>query len=129
MDMNLAKRFLAVILILSLIMVMTACGGHEDAVSGYKVTVRDPDGNPVVGALVVLCQDQDGGTCYLPVTTDEQGVARFSPEAVPVQKSMKVRVLSANGFELPLDENGDIRYTPIPEGNTEITLILNRIAP
>jgi hypothetical protein len=63
------------------------------------------------------------------VTTDEQGVARFSPEAVPVQKSMKVRVLSANGFELPLDENGDIRYTLIPEGNTEITLILNRIAP
>lgn len=122
-DMKFAKQLLAAILLLSIVTAMTACSGGEDA---YRVKVQDTDGNPVVGALVVLCQDKEGGTCYLPGTTDEQGVAQFSPDAVPVQNDMKVRVLAANGFELPLDENGDIRYTIIPDGTTDITLTLRK---
>lgn len=121
--MKFAKQLLAAILLLSIVTAMTACSGGEDA---YRVKVQDTDGNPVVGALVVLCQDKEGGTCYLPGTTDEQGVAQFSPDAVPVQNDMKVRVLAANGFELPLDENGDIRYTIIPDGTTDITLTLRK---
>lgn len=126
MNMKSMMRYIAAALTICLALAMTACSGRENGVSGYKVTVQDTNGNPVAGALVVLCQDKDGGICYLPVTTDEEGVARFLPEAVPVQKSMKVRVLSASGFELPLDENGDIRYTPIPDGTTEITLTLQK---
>lgn len=123
--MKFAKRLLATMLLLLIVTALVACNGGEDA---YRVTVQDAEGNPVVGALVVLCQDKEGGTCYLPGTTDEQGVVQFSPDAVPVQNNMKVRVLAANGFDLPLDENGDIRYTPIPDGTTEITLTLQKVS-
>lgn len=123
--MKIVKRFLAAMLLLSMVAALAACSGGENA---YRITVQDTEGKPVVGALVVLCQDKEGGTCYLPGTTDEQGVAQFSPDAVPVQNDMKVRVLAAKGFELPLDENGEIRYTPIPDGTTEITLTLQKVS-
>ena len=123
--MKVVKRFLAAIVLLSIVTALAACSGAEDA---YRITVRDTEGKPIVGALVVLCQDKEGGTCYLPGTTDEQGVAQFSPDAVPVQNNMKVRVLAANGYDLPLDENGEIRYTIIPDGTTEITLTLQKVS-
>lgn len=41
----------------------------------YTVTVVDEGGNPVIGAMVQLCQ---GELCQMPVATDDNGVAVIS---------------------------------------------------
>jgi hypothetical protein len=121
---------LAVCLLLSL----TACGNDEptkevnnlpEGVS-YGIKVVNENGEAIVGALVSMCQDVEGGTCFMPVKTDESGMAHFNANMIPVQNHMKVRVLAAEGYELPLDESGDIRYTPIPDGEVYIVLVLKQ---
>lgn len=54
--------------------------GNDDVVEpsvGYKFTVLDENGNGVKGAKVQLCVPGEGGMCFIPVETDENGVAFF----------------------------------------------------
>lgn len=54
--------------------------GNNDVVKpsvGYKFTVLDENGNGVKGAKVQLCVPGEGGMCFTPVETDENGVAFF----------------------------------------------------
>ena len=115
---------------------MTACGQPDttepitnlpEGVS-YGIKVVNGDGEPIVGALVSICQDVDGGICYMPVKTDENGMAYFNANMVPVQDNLKFRVLSADGYELPLDDAGDIRYTIIPSGTVLMIQVLEKDA-
>lgn len=121
------NRIFAALLICALL-TMASCGPvAEPAATGYTIKVQDAQGNPIADALVGMCQDGEGGACYLPQKTDADGIVRFAPEAVPVQDNIKVRVLAAVGYDLPLDTNGDILYTPVPNGTTEMTLILEKL--
>lgn len=55
-------------------------GGNNNVVEpsvGYKFTVLDENGNGVKGAKVQLCVPGEGGMCFTPVETDENGVAFF----------------------------------------------------
>ena len=123
--MKLTKTILTALL-LCLMLVMTACIQDlpkMDETISYTVTVVDTAGEPVVGALVTICQDLEGGICYMPVKTDENGMAVFHKEAVPVQDALKVRVMSGGGYDLPLAD-GTVGYVPIPNGSTTITLTI-----
>ena len=128
------KRIFAFALAACLLLSMAACGNDEptkevnnlpEGVS-YGIKVVNENGEAIVGALVSMCQDVEGGTCYMPSTTGSDGMALFYENMVPVQNHMKVRVLAAEGYELPLDESGDIRYTPIPDGEVYIVLVLKQ---
>ena len=128
--MKILTRIFTAAMLACLLLSLTACGDATTAGSNvsYTITVVDNGGNPVSGVTVFICQDTEGGVCYMPVKTDENGVAAFSKDVVPVQDNMKVRVLVADGYDLPLDENGDIAYTIIPNGATEMTLTLYKKA-
>ena len=89
----------------------------------YQITVVDTEGKPVQGAMVSICQAREGGTCYMPQKTDSGGVARFQSAMVPVQDDLKVRILAAQGYELPTENGG---YTVISNGTTELTLTLQK---
>ena len=122
------------IMVLCLLLCMTACAAPDPTENGnlpegvsYAIEVVDTAGNPIPGAMVVLCQDKEGGTCYMPGSTDENGIAYFHSNMIPVQNDMKVRVLMAEGYDLPLDDSGDIRYTQIPDGTVYMTLQLEKI--
>ena len=125
------RKCLVTVLLLCLILSMTACApADENALPegvSYAIKVVDTAGNPVVGAMVSLCQDKEGGTCYMPAATNEGGIAYFYSNMVPAQNQMKVRVLSAQGYALPLDENGEIRYTSVPNGANQLTLTLEQL--
>lgn len=129
-------RFVAVIALICTLLSMAACGQPEstepitnlpEGVS-YGIKVVNEDGEPIVGALVSICQDVDGGICYMPVKTDENGMAYFNADMVPVQSNMKFRVLAAEGYELPLDDAGEIRYTAIPDGQVLTLMMLKKLA-
>lgn len=91
------KKLTAILLAMTLVLGLCACGGGEDAPDNtnastepsstgntetsetlddgkvtYSVKVVDEDGNPISGAMVQLCKD----TC-LPGATGENGVAEF----------------------------------------------------
>ena len=123
-----------IVLLFCLLLCLTACAPAEptetnDLPEGvsYAIKVVAEDGTPIVGAMVSLCQDKEGGTCYMPALTGEDGVAYFYEKAVPVQGNMKFRVLAAEGYDLPLDESGDIRYTQIPNGEVYMIQRLEKI--
>lgn len=131
-------RIFAVALAVCLLLSLAACGAPEStegtpAVTNlpegvsYGIKVVDADGNPIVGAMVGICQDVEGGICYMPGITDEGGMAYFYENAIPVQENLKVRVLAAEGYDLPLDDTGDIRYTQIPNGTLYMILSLNKL--
>ena len=130
--MKALTRFVVLLLLLTLC--LSACGeanpttqpATTPAANHYTVKVQDADGNPIAGAMVSMCQAGEGGICYMPGTTDENGIVSFPEEVIPVQNNMKVRVLNAVGYALPLDENGEISYTLIPDGTTEVTLVLKK---
>jgi hypothetical protein len=134
----LSMKRLLLIFVLLVALCLTACGEPAatetpnttapTASDHYTIKVQDAQGNPIVGALVVMCQGGEGGVCYMPSKTGTDGVVVFAKEAVPVQDNMKVRVLSAEGYDLPLDDTGDIRYTLVPDGTTEMTLVLEKTA-
>lgn len=127
--------FTAVLALLCLLLSMAACGQPEpteptnlpEGVS-YGIKVVNEDGAPIVGALVSICQDMDGGICYMPVKTDENGMAYFNANMVPVQNNLKFRVLEAEGYDLPLDDAGEIRYTAIPDGQVLTLIMLKKLA-
>ncbi len=122
---------ISVIFVIVLLLSLAACGENGPTLPAgvsYAVQVVDGDGNPIADAMVSLCQNKEGGICYLPAKTGEDGMAYFYETAVPVQKDMKVRVLVAQGYDLPLDAAGDIQYTLIPNGTTQLTLTLNKTA-
>lgn len=125
------KKFL---FILCLLLCLSACGTSDSKEvsdfpegASYAVELVDSEGNPIAGAMVSLCQDKEGGICYLPSYTNEEGIAYFNEELVPQQDNMKFRVLVAEGYELPLDENGDIRYTKIPNGKVHVIHLLEKL--
>lgn len=129
-------RMFTLLFAVCLLLSMTACGQPDttepitnlpEGVS-YGIKVVNGDGEPIVGALVSICQDVDGGICYMPVKTDENGMAYFNANMVPVQDNLKFRVLSADGYELPLDDAGDIRYTIIPSGTVLMIQVLEKAA-
>ena len=127
-------RIFAMALMVCVLLSLAACGEPEptevnnlpEGVS-YGIKVVDADGNPIAGALVVLCQGGEGGICYMPAMTGEDGMALFYENTIPVQNNMKVRVLAAEGYDLPLDDTGDIRYTQIPDGTVQMVLLLHNI--
>lgn len=130
------KKIVIFLMVLCVFSALVACGEPEptenltnlpDGVS-YGIKVVDGDGNPIAGAMVVLCQNVEGGICYMPGFTGEDGMALFKESAIPMQNNMKVRVLAAEGYELPLDDTGDIRYTLIPDGTVQMILVLDKIA-
>ncbi len=96
------------------------------AATQYTIRVLDADGNPIAGALVGMCQGGEGGICYAPAMTGADGTITFPEDAVPVQDNIKGRGLVAAGFVLPRDENGEILYTPVPDGVTDFTLTLTK---
>ena len=123
------------LLLLCLLLCLSACGASDpkevsDLPEGasYAIELVDEEGNPIVGALVSLCQNKEGGICYMPSYTNEEGIAYFHAELVPQQDDMKFRVLQAEGYELPLDENGDIRYTEIPDGAVHMIQLLKKLS-
>lgn len=139
-------RYLSFVLMACVLLTMAACGeatSSQYASAGtialqqtqpallegvsYAIKVEDVDGNSLAGAMVALCQNVEGGTCYMPGLTGEDGMVYFYENVIPVQNEMKVRVLAAEGYDLPMDETGDICYTMIPNGTTQITLVLDKI--
>jgi len=59
---------------------LTKKGGEAiDTKVTYKITVQYPDGTAVAEAQVQLCSVE--GTCYLPKTVDENGVATIELDA------------------------------------------------
>lgn len=98
----------------------TAASSSSEAVSDgkveYKVTVLDPDGNPVVGAWVQICLED---LCYNPVGTDEDGVAIFRLEEMEGYKTK---------LAAPLDGYVDGDYIYFAEGSYEVTITLEAVA-
>ena len=128
------NRIFVFVLAACLLLSLTACGNDEptkevnnlpEGVS-YGIKVVNENGEAIVGALVSMCQDVEGGTCYMPSTTGSDGMALFYENMVPVQNHLKVRVLSAEGYILPVDGDGEILYTPIPDGQVHIILVLQK---
>ena len=77
----------------------------------YTVTVKDIDGNPVVGARVQICNDT---TCHgLPRITNENGIAVI--DNIPFYTQNKVQVSSVpTGYILPSDgQDGQGNNIPI----------------
>lgn len=88
----------------------------EDTVpvaSGYKVTVVDEAGNPIVGALVQLCKD----TTCVPGVTDTNGVAVYNLG----EDSYKVSFLKLpEGYTYTTEET-DFYFA---DGSKELTIVL-----
>ena len=130
------KKIVIFLMVLCMFSAFVACDKPEPTENitnlpegvSYGIKVVDTEGNPIAGAMVVLCQTVEGGMCYMPGFTGEDGMALFQESAIPVQSNMKVRVLAADGYDLPLDDTGDIRYTVIPDGTVQMILVLNKIA-
>lgn len=91
---------------------------------GYVVTVVDQDGNPVAGAMVLLCDDNK---CYVPVTTNENGVAEFTQKNVTGAKSKVASVPAGYTIDAPAeaDAEGYVHYT---EGSNTMTLTVTKTA-
>ena len=124
--MNL-KRLFALVLALCLMLCLCACGGEEveetvappaeeeielpveeeteapteAEVTGivYTAKVVDEGGNPIVGAMLQLCQ---GEMCLAPVATNENGEAAFS---APEEGAWEAKFLTLPaGFEYTSEE-------------------------
>lgn len=91
---------------------------------GYVVTVVDQDGNPVAGAMVLLCDDN---MCYAPVTTNENGVAEFFQKNITGAKS---KIASAPaGYTVDANPNEDAEhYVHYEEGTNTLTLTVTKTA-
>lgn len=138
--MNMKKLF-AIILALTMVVGLCACGSTEETVEGstaateaateevtettaeaeteaevpegmvvYTVKVVDENGDPVVGAMVQICQD----TCY-PGVTNEEGVAQYTV----AEADYKVSFLS-----MPEGYTCDEEAFYFEDGATELTITL-----
>ncbi len=131
------KRILALLLALTMALCLCACSGNgdngettteatteatteettEQTGVTYKVTVIDESSNPIVGAMVQICQ---GESC-LPGATGEDGVAVFT---VAAEAEYEAKFLSLPaGYDYTTDEQ------VFPFGSaTELTIVLKAIA-
>ena len=85
---------------------------------GYKVRVVDTDGNPVVGAYVMVCK---GDTCSMPVATDADGYAKF-PTVTDEGRQAKI------GYELDGYVIDTTTYYDFEEGSFEMTITVEKAA-
>lgn len=128
------KSLLAVLLsatMIASVCALTACSGSGDTSSSssssssgsssssqpeeetyvFKFTVLDPDGNPVEGAQVQLCENE---MCYIPVTTDENGVAIFQESQIDgfsVEKEYDIHLVCNYGSETVAIKGQNSDYT------------------
>ena len=135
--MNIMKRMMAAALLLCMVLSLCACGGAEDSnvetteapvetttapletenvtqevAEGYRVTVVDEEGNPIVGAMVQLCLD-----ACMPGVTNADGVAVFSVE----EADYKVSMLSMpEGYAYSTEEEAFY----FEDGSMELTIVL-----
>ncbi len=79
----------------------------------YVITVKDTEGDPVVGAMVQICKD----TC-LPGSTDADGVAKFTV----TETGHKVSFLTLPSGYAYVDE--DITEWYFEDGSYEMTIVL-----
>ena len=141
------KRIFATILMLCMVSALTACGGNaggdtekntqnsqnestvdkntetekntevDDGKVVYKVTVVDEAGNPIVKAMVQVCED---GNCFAPVFTDDNGVAEF-------------KLVEKDGYSTKLVKNPDgyeaveSDYVYFETGEKEVTLTVKKV--
>ncbi len=90
-------------------MAFVACGGSEDnTVVGYRFTVVDEKDAAVAGVQVQLCVPGEGGMCYQPVRTDENGVAVFEESSIAAGV-YEIHLISENGKVLINGESS--KYT------------------
>lgn len=80
----------------------------------YAIKVVDADGNPVVGAFVQLCNENN---CR-PKATDANGIAGYTESEAPTG-NLKAQILVANGYNLPAES---IVY--LTDGQTEVTFVV-----
>lgn len=93
---------------------------EETEASGitYTVKVQDEGGNPVVGAMVQVCQ---GEICLMPSATDEEGVAVFTV-AEEAEYEAKFLTLPA-GYDYTTEEQS-FHFN----GGFELTITLKAVA-
>lgn len=60
-------------------------GDVIDSTSNYVFLVKDENGEGIQGVRVQLCVPGEGGRCYIPVKTDENGYAVFDGDTVANQ--------------------------------------------
>ena len=100
------KNIVMLVLALCMVFTLCACGGTNEVgnnstnkattpattapqettapvekLNTYTIKVVDKEGNPMAGVKVQLCEESENGQCFLPVTTDENGVAVYEKEA------------------------------------------------
>lgn len=71
----------------------------EEAKAPLMIVVVDQDGNPVSGVSVQACDSE--GSCRLPVTTDENGVAFYSYESVELHAQLHGQLPDGYSVEDP----------------------------
>ena len=84
----------------------------SDGKVDYKVTVVDPEGNPVAGVYVQICLED---LCYNPAATNEEGVATFRLNPQEGYKTKLAMKLDGYVWE---------DYIYFAEGAYEITITL-----
>lgn len=90
----------------------------EAAATGYTVRVVDTDGNPVVGAFVMVCK---GEICSMPVATDADGYAKF-PTITDEGRQAKI------GYELDGYVIDTTKYFDFEAGSFEMTITVEKAA-
>lgn len=92
----------------------------DDGKEEYLVTVLYPDGTPVVGKNVIVCETGEDGACSMPTKTDDSGVAviRMEPGS-----SMGAKVISTiEGYQKMED------YAYFEGDSKEVTITLVPVA-
>lgn len=134
------KKLILLILALCLVMSLFACGKNQDEPNAtteapvpttteapiptttvkpddgkviYTVTVKDENGNPIVGAVVQLCKDVN---CN-PNVTGADGVATYSLAEDTYKVSF---VVMPSGYT----HSGDATDYYFPEGSRDLTITL-----
>lgn len=88
---------------------LIACGDSEDPTPTptptpdaaiYTFTVVDENGNGVEGIDVQLCELGENGICFMPKTTDANGVAKFESEDVTAAGVYAIHLIQEDGFVL-----------------------------
>lgn len=94
----------------------------ESTGADYTIKVVDEGGNPVAGVKVQICDET--GSCRLPKTTNEEGIAVYEDQ---VEASYKAQI---SGGEAGLPEGYTVddvtAYYPMGENN-EVTIVLKAI--
>ena len=144
------KRLIALMMILSIALCFAACGEDQNptvttttapttaptttpttvpptssvdnTVYNYRIRVVDQDGNPVIGAEVILC---DEGSC-IPGTVEENGAEYYLFKALKGAAKAKITGVP-EGYTIDPVEDPD-GYTYLAEGETTITLKATKVA-